>query len=110
MTTRATDAKARRRSRAIVSDETIAGVRYQQTSGGTGIALGAEGGGGGFRPDLPPLASSGEARFSLASDTADKGSKGESLKDAAADVWSKHQKAILIGAAALVLIAIVRKR
>ena len=108
MTTRATDAKARRRSSKIATDDTIGGVRYQTTEAGTGFQLGSAGGGGGIRPELPPLASSGEARFSLAADTGEE--SGGGFKAAAADAWSKHQKAILIGAAALVVIAIVRKR
>jgi hypothetical protein len=61
----------------------------------------------GFRPELPPI-EGGEARFSLASDTG--ATDGKDIKEAASDAWAKHKTAILVGAAALVLIAIVRKR
>lgn len=103
MTTRATDAK-RKRGAKLTYDDVVGGTRYQTTSSGVGFKLGAEG--GGDRPELPPIEKA-DARFSLAEDT---GESGSDLKKQAADVWEKHKSAILFGAAALVLIAIVRKR
>lgn len=108
MTTRRT--AERRARKTITADVTVEGVRYQETSGGTGFALGAEGGGSGKRPELPPLRGSGEARFALASEGAEEGGSKETLAGKASDVWEKHKTAILAGVAALVLIAIVRKR
>lgn len=62
----------------------------------------------GVRPELPPI-DKADARFSLAaSETESESESG--IKQQAADVWEKHKTAILFGAAALVLIAIVRKR
>ena len=111
MTTRATEEK-KKRSRKLVYDDYVGRQRIQETTSGATIVLGStSGGGSGFRPELPPRERA-EARFSLAEDTDASGSVTtlDDVKEKAADVWAKHKSAILFGAAALVLIAIVRKR
>lgn len=121
MTTRATDAKKKKRGgsgyqyltrderdRMIAASEE--GRRTSVSDTGVVFALGSKSDSSDYTIGGTALAGErAESRFDLASDAKKEGEEDD-LQKKIADAWEKHKTAILFGVGALVVIALARKR